>query len=111
MVTGLNALGYLLLAGPLEPLLGLSADLLRPIGVFLVGFSVLVAVVAVRTTISRVATLSIIAANALWTIASLLALAIGSLTPTLIGGIWITMQAAVVGGFAVAQTWALRRLG
>lgn len=110
VVTGSNGLGYLLLAGPLESLLGVSADLLRPIGAFLLAFGVLLAVVALRSNISRVATVSIIAGNALWTIASLLALVTGSLTPTVLGGIWVATQAVVVAGFATAQAWALRRL-
>jgi len=109
VVTGSNGLGYLLLAGPLESLLGVSADLLRPIGAFLLAFGVLLAVVALRSNISRVATVSIIAGNALWTIVSLLALVTGSLTPTVLGGIWVATQAVVVAGFATAQAWALRR--
>lgn len=52
-VTGVNGLAYVLAAAPLESLLGVSADLLRPIGAFLVAYGVAVAIVAVRRDISR----------------------------------------------------------
>ncbi|MEJ7771309.1 MAG: hypothetical protein WKF51_05370 [Geodermatophilaceae bacterium] len=110
VVTGANGLGYALLAGPLESLLGVSGDLLRPIGAFLVAYGIAVAVVAGRPTISRPVVQAIITANGLWAAGSVLALALGALSPTLVGGLWVAAQAVVVGSFAVAQSWALRRL-
>jgi hypothetical protein len=110
VVTGGNGLGYVFLAEPLESLLGVSGDLLRPVGAFLVVYGIAVAVVAGRANVSRAATQAIIAANSLWAAVSLLALALGVLSLTLFGGLWIAAQAVVGGGFAAAQNWALCRL-
>lgn len=110
VVTAANGLAYVVAAGPLESLLGPPADLLRPIGAFLIAFGVGVALVAAQAHPSPAATLTIIGANVLWVAVSLLTLALGSLSPTLIGGLWIAAQAVVVSGFAAAQNWALRRL-
>ena len=110
VVTGVNGLAYLLLSGPLKSLLGVQADWLGPLGVFLVAYAVGVGLVAGQRKPSQVATRTIIVANLAWAAASLLVLAIGSLSPTLIGGLWVAAQAVVVGGFAAAQNWALRRI-
>jgi len=110
VVTGGNGLGYVFLAEPLESLLGVSGDLLRPVGAFLVVYGIAVAVVAGRANVSRAPTQAIIAANSLWAAVSLLALALGVLSLTLFGGLWIAAQAVVGGGFAAAQNWALCRL-
>ncbi|MDQ3715077.1 MAG: hypothetical protein M3381_03410 [Actinomycetota bacterium] len=110
VVTGGNGLGYVFLAEPLESLLGVSGDLLHPVGAFLVVYGTAVAGVAGRANVSRAATRAIIVANGLWAAGSLLALTLGALSPTLVGGLWIAVQAVVVGGFAAAQNWALRRL-
>lgn len=99
----------MVLAGQLEALLGLPADLLRPLGAFLIAFGVGVAIVAIRANPSPAATLTIIVANALWAAGSLLALVLGTLSPSLVGGLWVAAQAVVTGGFAAAQNWALRR--
>lgn len=53
--------------------------------------------------------MTVIAANAAWAGGSLLVLVTGALSPTVLGGLWIAAQAIVVGGFATAQNWALRR--
>jgi len=109
VVTGVNGLVYVLVADPLETLLGVPTDLLRLVGAFLIAYSIAVAVVAGRATPSRAATRTIIVANLAWAAASLIVLATGALSPTLLGGLWIAAQAAVVGGFAAAQSWASRR--
>lgn len=111
VVTGVNGLVYVLAADPLETLLGVPTDLLRLVGAFLIAYSIAVAVVAGRATPSRAATRTIIVANLAWAAASLIVLATGALSPTLLGGLWIAAQAAVVGGFAAAQSWASRRAG
>ncbi|MDQ4039602.1 MAG: hypothetical protein M3313_14930 [Actinomycetota bacterium] len=109
-VTGANGLAYVFLPEPLEALFGVRADLLAPIGLFLIAFGVGVGVAAAMPFPSRVVCLTIIIANVTWAVASMLTLVLGSLSPTALGGIWIGTQAMVVGGFAVAQHWALRRL-
>lgn len=110
VVTGGNGLVYVLAAGPLESLLGVSAGLLRPIGAVLIVYGLAVAVVAVPREPSRVATMTIIGTNAVWAAGSLLVLLTGTLSPTLVGGLWVAAQALVVGGFVAAQSWAVRRL-
>lgn len=109
LICGANGLAYLLAGAPLESLLGVDADVLRPLGIFLLAYAAAVAIVAARTVIPRAATLTIIAANIVWALGSLLVLAFGSLSPTLAGGIWIAAQAVATGGLAGAQNWALRR--
>lgn len=110
VVTGLNGLAYLFVARQLETLLAVPADLLRPIGAFLIAYSIAVAVVAGRASPSRAATRTIVVANLAWAAASLIVLATGALSPTLLGGLWVAAQALVVGSFAAAQNWALRRV-
>lgn len=110
-VTAVNGLAYLSIAGPLETLLGVPADLLLPIGAFLVAYGVAVGVVAGQDHPSRTPTRVIIGANLIWAATSLGVLASGVLSPTLLGGLWIGAQAVVVGGFAATQNWALTRTG
>jgi hypothetical protein len=109
VVTGVNGVAYLAAAGPLEDLLGVSPDLLRPLGAFLVLFAAAVWFVAARPKPPRAAVIAIVEANAAWAVGSLVFLALGASSPTIVGGVWIALQAAVVGGFAALQLSALRR--
>jgi hypothetical protein len=110
VVTGVNGVAYLALAGPLEDLLGVSPDLLRPLGAFLVVFAIAVGWVATRSAIPRAAVMAIVEANAAWAIGSLVFLALGVSSPTVAGRVWIALQAVVVAGFAALQLSALRAL-
>ena len=103
VVTGANGAAYLVAAGPLEDLLGLSPALLRSIGAFLLLFSAAVWVVASRPQVSSSAALAVIAINVLWAADSIAFLASGASDATTFGGIWIVMQALVVAGFAGLQ--------
>ena len=103
IVTGANGAAYLVAAGPLEDLLGLSPALLRGIGAFLLLFSAAVWVVAARPQVSSTAALAVIAVNVLWAADSIAFLAAGLSDPTTFGAIWIVMQALVVAGFAGLQ--------
>ena len=106
VITGVNGLAYLLLADPLEDLLGLSPDLMRPIGAFLVVFAAAVWLVATRP--GRLAVLMIVAANAAWALGSLVFAAAGASSPTTVGTVWVVLQALVVGAFAALQALASR---
>ena len=53
VVTGVNGIAYLALAGPLEDLLGVAPELTRPIGAFLVLFAAAVWFVATRPVVRR----------------------------------------------------------
>jgi hypothetical protein len=104
LVTGANGAAYLVAAGPLEDLLGLSPALLRGTGAFLLLFSAAVWTVASRPQVSPSAALVVIALNVLWAADSIAFLATGVSDPTTAGAVWIVMQAIVVAGFAALQT-------
>ncbi len=103
LVTGANGAAYLVAAGPLEDLLGLSPALLRGVGAFLLLFSAAVWTIASRREVSPSAALAVIALNVLWAADSIAFLATGASDPTTAGAVWIVMQALVVAGFAGLQ--------
>jgi hypothetical protein len=106
VITGVNGIAYLVLADPLEDLLGLSPHLMRPIGAFLVVFAAAVWLVATRP--ARPAVLMIVAANAAWSLGSLVFAIAGASSPTTAGTVWVVLQALVVGAFAALQALASR---
>jgi hypothetical protein len=109
IVTGANGAAYLIAAGPLGDLLGLSPALLRGTGAFLLAFAAAVWLTATRPSIPRPAVYAIVAANAVWAIDSVVAAIAGWGTPETAGTVWIVMQAIVVAGFAELQLTGLRR--
>ncbi|WP_036517240.1 hypothetical protein [Nocardioides sp. J54] len=107
LVTGANALAYLVAAGPITDLLGGDAGTVRAIGAVLVGYALLVALY----TRSRLATgpgWAIVAANAVWVVASLEVALTGALGLDGPGRAWVVVQALVVADLAVLQARALR---
>ena len=108
-VTGANGLAYLVAAGPLEDLLGLSSGLLRGAGAVLVAFAAAVLVAGMRRTPPVSAVRGIIAVNAVWALDSLVAAAAGWGSPSTAGTVWIVAQALTVAGFAVLQALGSRR--
>lgn len=108
-VTGVNGAAYLLAAGPIGDLLGLSPSMLRALGAFLLVFSAVVAFAGTREEIPRRLVLAIVAANAAWALDSLIAAVAGWGSPETIGTVWIVAQAVVVGGFAELQLAGERR--
>jgi hypothetical protein len=111
VVTGTNGLAYLVVAAPLEDLLGLDAALLRGAGAFLVVFAAAVLVAGTRPAIPRRAAAAIVAANALWAIDGIVSAVAGWGTPTTAGTVWIVAQAVTVAAFAELQLAGLRRAG
>lgn len=107
VVSGLNGAAYLLAAGWLSELLGLPTGVLRALGVFLLVFAAAVWLVADRPVRPAVAT--VIAGNLAWAAGSLVVAATDLGTPTVLGAVWVVLQAVVVAGLAVAQTVGLRR--
>ena len=105
-VTGVNGVAYLAAAEPLEDLLGLPPDLVRPLGAFLVVFAAAVWFTATRPAVPRAAVLAVALANVAWAVGSIAFLALGVSSPTVAGGIWIALQAIVVGAFAALQLGA-----
>jgi hypothetical protein len=108
-VTGANGAAYLLAAGPLGDLLGLSPTLLRVLGAGLLAFALAVWVTATRPAVPRGAVVAIIAVNAAWAAGSVVVAIGGWTSPTTVGALWIVAQALVVGVFAELQATALRR--
>jgi len=109
IVTGANGAAYLIAAGPLGDLFGLSPALLRGTGAFLVAFAAAVWLTATRPAIPRAAVYAIVAANAVWAAGSIVAAVAGWGTPETVGTVWIVLQAIVVAGFAELQLTGLRR--
>ena len=109
VVSGANGVAYLAAAGLLDSPLGVDADVLRPLGAFLLLYAAAIWFLATRAEIRPLAVRAVIEGNAIWVTASLVVLAANWLSPTLGGGVWIALQATVVAGFAALQAYALRR--
>jgi hypothetical protein len=110
-ITGANGVAYLAGASLLDGPLGVEASTLRPIGAFLIVFAAIVGATAASKRPSAGAVGAIVIANVAWAVGSVAVLAAGSLDPTTGGGVWIALQAIVVGGFAGLQAAAYRRVG
>ncbi|TDC95249.1 hypothetical protein [Actinomadura sp. 7K507] len=109
VVTGANGLAYLVLAGPLEGLLGLDAAAGRAIGAFLLAYAAAVWAVSVPGRPRPRAVSAVVEANLLWTVLSIVTVAAGWLSLSTVGTLWAVLQAIVVAGFAVVQYTAQRR--
>ena len=108
-VTALNGAAYLALAGPLHDLLGFSQGLLRAAGVFMLVYAAAVALLAAAPRPARAAVLAVVAGNAIWALASVVAAGAGWGDPTTAGTVWLVLQALVVAGFAALQLVAVER--
>jgi hypothetical protein len=106
-----GATGLLLVAGAgvLEDLLGLPVALLREAGLILIPYVAIVAWVGTREPIARSAVWAIIAANALWAVASVGLLVSGLVAPTPLGYAFVIAQAAVVAFLGELQYAGLKR--
>jgi hypothetical protein len=106
-----GATGLLLIAGAglLEGFLNIPLALSREAGLVLIPYVAFVAYVGTRETIARGAVWAVIAANAIWALASVALLASGWIAPNLLGVIFIALQAAVVAVFGELQFVGLRR--
>jgi hypothetical protein len=109
IVTGANAVAYLVLAGPLSDLFGMPASALRAIGAFLAVFAIGVWAVAARAEISRPAAATVAVANLAWAAGSVVALIADAWSPETVGAVWIALQAAVVALFGDLQLLGVRR--
>ena len=106
-----GATGLLMLSGAnvLASLLGLPEALLRYAGLVLLPYGALVAYVATREQLRRWAVWTVIVANAIWALGSIVLLLSGWVTPNALGYTFIIFQALVVAGFAEIQYIGLRR--
>ena len=98
-------------AGELAPLLNLPEALLRETGLFLVAYAALVGWLGTRPSMPKALVVIVIAGNAAWTLASIALLFSGTVTPNLLGEVFVMMQAIAVGALAELQYVGLRRSG
>jgi hypothetical protein len=108
-----GTMGVLLLAagGLLAAPLGLPASLLRWTGVVLIPFAAYLAWVATRADISPDAVRSIIRVNVVWALGTPLLLVSGWVRPTLLGELFVVLQAVAVAGLAFLEYRTLRHGG
>jgi hypothetical protein len=106
-----GATGMMMMAGAgiLEGLLSIPASLLLAAGLILVPYVAFVVFVGTRTEIPRGGVKLIIAANVLWTIASIALLVGGFIAPNLLGYAFVIGQAVVVALLGELQYVGLRR--
>jgi hypothetical protein len=109
VVTGANGLAYLVLAGPLEDLLGLAAGPGRAIGAFLLVYAAAVWLISLPARPHRYAVTAVAEMNLLWAVLSVVTVITGWLSLNAAGSVWSVLQALVVAGFAAVQFTALRR--
>ena len=109
VATGANGVLYLAGAPLLDGWLGLPAGMLMAVGAALIVYGALVLRLATRPVMPRTAVVAVIAANALWVVDSLIALALDWFTPSTAGQVLIALQAVLVAGLATLQYVGLRR--
>ena len=110
-VSGTTGIVMALGAGVLEPWLAIPGALFRVAGVSLLPFAALLVALAMRPTVPKSAIAAVIVANGLWVVASIALLVSGQVAPTLLGYVFVVVQAVAVLGFAELQWVGLRRLG
>lgn len=94
-----------LLSGPL----GLPVALLQAAGLLLLPFAAFIGWLATRSHMSRGAVWTVVVANAIWAVDSVLLLFSGWITPTAAGQAFIIGQALLVGLFAELEYFGLRK--
>ncbi len=109
VATGANGVLYLAGAPLLDGWLGLPTEMLMAVGAFLIAYAALVLRLATRPAMPRVAVVAVIAANVLWAVDSLIALALDWFTPTPVGQVLIAVQAVLVAGLAALQYLGLKQ--
>lgn len=95
-VSGAFGILLALAAGALGELLGLPTTLLRETGILLVPFAGFLVWLATRARIARSTVWTIVAGNCAWTVASVMLLVSGWVSPTMIGEVFVIAQAAAV---------------
>lgn len=106
-----GAVGLVLLAGgpALAELLGIPANLLWPLGLFLAAYAVAVWLVGSPQVINRMAVWAVVGVNLLWVVDSVTLVVLGWLPLTTLGVAFVLAQAAAVLVFADLQYLGLRR--
>jgi hypothetical protein len=107
LISGATGLLLALGSGPLSGLLGLRPSLLLLAGLVLIPFSAGVGLLARSTPLSTSGVRAVILINLLW-VAGSFALLFAGLDPSLIGTLFVIVQALVVAALATAQIMLLR---
>ena len=97
------------LAGTLEPLLQLPANLLGAAGLFCLAYAAVIGVLSLRATLPRWAVWTVVIGNALWALECAALTFVGGLSPSALGIAFLLVQAVVVFGFAELQYLGLKR--
>ncbi|CAM5733671.1 hypothetical protein [Streptomyces hirsutus] len=106
-VTGVNALAYLSLSGPLGRFLGVGSGLLAGLGAFLAVYAAAVGLLASRRHPPAFGVRAVVEVNLAWAVVSCAALVLW-LEPSTAGAVWAVLQALVVAGFALLQHRSLK---
>jgi hypothetical protein len=109
--SGAGALAMAPGASMLAALLDLPETLLLETGLFLFAYAALVAWLGTRAAVPKLLVAIVIAGNAAWTIASIALLFSGSVSPNLLGELFVVAQAIGTGVLAELQYIGLRRSG
>jgi hypothetical protein len=104
-------MGLLLLAGGsmLADLLGMPADLLVPLGLFLAAYAVSIWLIGTQRNINRTAAWAVVGLNLVWVIESVAVVIFGWFPLTALGVAFVLAQAVAVLVFADLQYLGLRR--
>ena len=109
--SGLSAIGLTFAAGAFATLFNLPEALLRETGLFLIAYTALVGWLATRSTAAKALVLLVVVGNAAWTLGSIALLFSGTVSPNLLGQVFIVAQAIATGVFAELQYLGLRKSG
>ena len=109
--SGTGALAMAPGASMLAALLDLPETLLLETGLFLFAYAALVAWLGTRAAVPKLLVAIVIAGNAAWTIGSIALLFSGSVSPNLLGELFVVAQAIGTGVLAELQYIGLRRSG
>jgi hypothetical protein len=107
--SGASAVLLTLGAGVLAPLLNLPEALLSETGLFLIAYTALVGWLGTRQAMPKALVVIVIAGNAAWAVASIALLFSGTVTPNLLGEVFVVIQAIVVGALGELQYVGWRR--
>lgn len=109
LLSGINGLLLAVAAVPLAGPLGLPAGLLRWGGIICILFAAFVAWLGTRERVQRPLVFVAVAINVIWALDSVLLLFTGRVEPTVLGELFIVLQAIVVAVFAELEFLGLRR--
>ena len=109
--SGVAALGFTFGAGAFATLFNLPESFLREVGLFLIAYAAFVGWLGTRGAMMKPLVLLVIAGNAAWTLGSIALLFSGTVSPNLLGQVFVVAQAIATGVFAELQYVGLRRSG